>query len=53
MVYILVSGVAFLLCLALVLMGLDAPLETPVFIGVWVFGAALPVSVLRYLVSGR
>ena len=53
MKYILVSGAAFGLCLILVLMGLDAPLETPVFIGVWVFGAALTVSVLRYLVRGR
>ena len=53
MVYVLVSGAAFALCLVLVLLGLDAPLETPVFIGVWVFGAALVVSVLRYLVKGR
>ena len=51
--YILVSGAAFAVCLVLLFLGVEPPLRTPLFIGVWVFGAALTVSVLRYLVRGR
>ena len=52
-VYVLVSGAAFLLCVLMLLMGVDAPLRTPVFVGVWVTGTLLTISVLRYLVRGR